>query len=400
MNINIALNTIIYIMVFLFPGVLFRKFYFLDKHKNQFHQGNLFERFLLTILTSIVCILCYTFLFEFLLNDYLELRLINQIQYSEFLELFKALSNNTIPDFLSKKQKFIDFSSLFISIYFFSAGFGFLLFKVVTYFKFDHFFSFLRFNNEWDYLFYAPSGELKKIKKDKILSVNIDVLTKTKDKEVLYQGDLYKVLYNKDNELDGIAIRNVHRFLEIEKTKENANKIKDIQQSIQNKEYKYISYRDYTSKHIFKRSINSDIFVINKSEIVNYNIVYLTKFKPFTKKPLLPKLLAFTTLLFIFSTAIFLFILPFISIENKYFNSVWSRILFSMYTFIQLLVTIGSLGNFTQSKQFSQKMANLLLLLLFGIFYLWFFEIFQWYYCILISIGIIVVFGLLKRLSI
>lgn len=44
MDINIALSTIVYISIFLFPGILFRKFLFIGVDNKQFYTGHLFER--------------------------------------------------------------------------------------------------------------------------------------------------------------------------------------------------------------------------------------------------------------------------------------------------------------------------------------------------------------------
>ena len=44
MEFNIALNTIVYLMVFIFPGMIFRKFYYIREYSKEFDKGNLFER--------------------------------------------------------------------------------------------------------------------------------------------------------------------------------------------------------------------------------------------------------------------------------------------------------------------------------------------------------------------
>ena len=43
MEINLALNTIIYIMIFIVPGILFRNYFYSREYSKEFYFGNLFE---------------------------------------------------------------------------------------------------------------------------------------------------------------------------------------------------------------------------------------------------------------------------------------------------------------------------------------------------------------------
>lgn len=366
MNLNIALNTIIYIMVFLFPGVLFRKFYFTAKHKSQFYQGQLFERFLTTIILSILCLFVYTLLFEYLLSDILGLRLVNKIPYEDFLSLFKHLGKNEVPKILDEKDKFIDFIFLLFTVYVTAATFGTVSYKIIIFLGLDKNISFLRFNNEWDYLFSAPSKDIKKKKSGKIIYTNIDILTMINSKETLYQGGLYKVLYDKDHDLEGLAIRNAQKFLVLDKIDE-IETINYINNSINNGELIYTKYRETSKLVTYIKAIDSDVFVINKNEIINYNILYLTKRRSpnvlYIKKAVL-----FTSIL----TTLPLSVLIFVSLEISYFDTFWKRLLFSLYTFFQLAIINGVINNiFIRRKEI---ISNLLIIGFTGVFYLWFFE--------------------------
>jgi len=386
MNLNIALNTIIYIMVFLFPGVLFRRFYFSSKHKNQFNHGNLFERFLTTIIFSIVCIFFYTAFFEYFLSDRLGLRLINKISYADFLSLFKHLGKNEVPTLLDEKSKFKDFTLLLISIYITSASLGILSYKLIITFGFDKMFSILRFNNEWDYLFSAPTKDVKKKKTGKIIYTNIDILTKVNSKEVLYQGSLYKVLYNKDNDLESIAIRNTQKFITLDII-EDKEAINYIEQSIARYELTYAEYRRTDKIVVYIKTIESDIFVINKSEIINYNILYITKPRIFNvhRELFIKRSLETFTIL----TSIPLIVLLFISNENPFIDTIFKKIIFSSYSFLMFGVIRGAANNILIKKL--KVISNLLVIALFGVFYLWFFDITNFW----ISLGIGVIISVL-----
>ena len=60
MNINIAFSTIIYIMVFLFPGILFRRAFFSGDFNKQFESGNAFERILWNMLVSMIMLVMHS----------------------------------------------------------------------------------------------------------------------------------------------------------------------------------------------------------------------------------------------------------------------------------------------------------------------------------------------------
>ena len=97
MEFNIALNTIVYLMIFLFPGVIFRKFLFIREYSKEFDKGNLFERFIWTILTSIA-ILITTFSIFLFLKNILQLDLLPSISYKTIWNTFNDLSNNKLPN--------------------------------------------------------------------------------------------------------------------------------------------------------------------------------------------------------------------------------------------------------------------------------------------------------------
>ncbi|MBW3519493.1 hypothetical protein [Flavobacterium sp. NKUCC04_CG] len=396
MNLNIALNTIIYIMVFLFPGVIFRRFYFLDSNKSQFSHGHLLERFLMIILSSIFCLII-TFVLGFVLGEYFGLRFINNISYEDFKELFKSLAKNELPVFFDQKENFRDFSILFISTYIFSGLIGWVFYVIVKAFRVDDVFLVLRFNNEWDYLFKVPKKNLVKRKPFQKLNVSLDILTKGQNQEVLYQGFLYKLLYNKDNELDSIAISNVSRFIEIDRIPENENKITDIQDSIAKKEYKFSLYKKFQNKIIFKKHIESDIFVIDKKDIINYNLIFVKdlNFAFFQKKWLILIIRTFIILSLLIVPTLIIFI--FVESSSEYFESIWKRIVFALLSITQLIATIGVVSSLVKKEDGVLILKSVCLFLFFGVFYLSFFSIVPWYVVIGLSISILIVIGILER---
>ena len=94
---NVALNTIFYIMIFIFPGILFRKFYFGGDFNKQFQQGNLMERFLWTVFFSVIiislCVLSFIYL-----ENHTNFKIANYLTYDTIKDLFESLSNNKLPE--------------------------------------------------------------------------------------------------------------------------------------------------------------------------------------------------------------------------------------------------------------------------------------------------------------
>lgn len=328
-------------MVFLFPGVLFRKFYFLDKNKNQFTHGHLLERFLLTILLSIFCLSSF-FLFDFFCRNFLDTPLVLDLGYDDFKNIFSNLSKNEIPSNFSDKNTFIHFIFMFALLYAFSSLLGCFLYHLVRVLHLDNFLSVLRFNNEWDYLFTLPKRSVVERRPLERMKVQLDILTKCGEKETLYQGMYHNLIFNKDNEVDSITLTNVSKFIEISKVDENLNKIEDIDESINRKEFLYSLYRNYKNKIIYKKHIQSHTFLISKKDIVNINLLYIKGVKILNETDIflvkhkravyVYRLLNILKILF----PALMVVLLFVDVKTPYLDSFWNK----MKLFI---VTIGEL---------------------------------------------------------
>ena len=100
MEFNIALNTIVYLVVFIFPGIIFRKFYYIREYSKEFDKGNLFERSVFTVLTSVIILalsyLIYTILVDFLGQDH-----VPYISYETIRGIHQQISTNQLPNEIS-----------------------------------------------------------------------------------------------------------------------------------------------------------------------------------------------------------------------------------------------------------------------------------------------------------
>lgn len=384
-------------MVFLFPGVLFRKFYFLDKNKNQFTHGHLLERFLLTILLSIFCLSSF-FLFDFFSRNFLDTPLVLDLGYDDFKNIFSNLSKNEIPSNFSDKNTFIHFIFMFALLYTFSSLLGWFLYHIVRALHLDNFLSVLRFNNEWDYLFTLPKRSVVERRPLERMKVQLDILTKCGEKETLYQGMYHNLIFNKDNEVDSITLTNVSKFIEISKIEENLNKIEDISESINKNEFLYSLYRDYKNKIIYKKHIQSHTFLISKKDIVNINLLYIKGVKILNETDFflvkhkravyIYRLLNILKILF----PALMVVLLFVDVNAPYLDSFWNKMKLFIVTILELYLLLNLLLYWLRAyylKDINRSnlgVAILGLIMIIGVQYFAVFNILPFWFTILISL--------------
>jgi len=180
-------------MVFLFPGILFRRSYYSGKFSKQFGQGNLLERFLWTIFCSVVNLIIFGIVL-FFITEKAEWDVIHTVDFSSITNIFVCLATSQYPDVFYDQTKLLDIGILLLSIYFFSLMSGYFSVKFVRILSVDLFLSTLRFNNELLYLSKANKENKKIISIGDVHVTYVDVLLIQKDKEELYRGIL-KTLY-------------------------------------------------------------------------------------------------------------------------------------------------------------------------------------------------------------
>jgi len=266
---NIALNTIFYISIFIFPGLLFRKFYFGGDFTKQFNQGNLMERFLWTLFFSIG-IITFCILFFILLENYSILRIQEYISYENIKHLFETLSTNQLPE---KKDvgKYTNIIYLILLLYFISGTLGFLFYKIIRTTNFDSSIPLFKFKNYWHYIIKSKKVNGNKNSKNKYLYTNADVLIEVNGKTELYSGYVHNYFIDPlTNKLDCIILKNAYKFVSIDNDKNQ-----DIESSIDNNENIFERHRVYTNKTIYKKNIPGDILTLFNDRIVNINLTYV-----------------------------------------------------------------------------------------------------------------------------
>lgn len=356
-------------MVFLFPGVLFRKFYFSGQFGNQFEQGNLLERFLWSLFLSFVC-LSGVSLFFFLLAYFWDLHPLENINFKKISSIFQSLSENKFPQSFSNESDFTSFLILIFIIYFISASLGSLAHNIIRAFSFDRF-SILKFKNNWHYLSqaYKENGVSRKI--GDVYATFVDVLVKNNTKDELYRGILNNFILDKDDKLENIVLSNAYKFVSIEKTE--TKKIDSIDQSIEDNENIFTLHRDYLDKKVYKKSIDGNLLVLSKENIININFTYVkTSNKVKYWKGYFYDFLRIAHLLLIIG----LVVLPFLQVKFSYLESIGSKIIFSLTTSLISMIILNFIGELLKIKARKTNYKDLLfILILFSTPYLWVFNI-------------------------
>lgn len=238
MEINLALNTIIYIMIFIVPGILFRNSFYSREYSKEFYFGNLFERFVWTLFFGVLMLItCYFFIYLF---SWSGVNLIPEISYDTIKKVYENLHNVqsdiTFPeeeDFDKKRGGF--FKIIFI-LYTISILLGLICNRLAIAFNFN-------FYNYWHALF---RGRLNKAPKGfKYIYTEIDILTTD---HIIYTGKIKNYHLSKnDTNIETIVIENTSK------------------KKMETKSTPYSS----------NRSIEGHNFCIHKDQIQNMNLSYI-----------------------------------------------------------------------------------------------------------------------------
>lgn len=208
MNFNIALSTIFYVMIFIFPGIIFRKFYFRGSFTSQFSKGNLFERFTLTMFFSIISALLSVSVL-ILLRYLLDIRFLESISDRTIIDVFNDIKQEKIPYRVTNRAT--DFFLLMSLIYVISMLLGAVMHSLVVGLKLDVKYPILKFNHPWHYI--VKGKNIKELQNKKYLYTNIDVLIDDGYKKVMISGVLLDIIQNpQDNKIEHILVKDCKKY--------------------------------------------------------------------------------------------------------------------------------------------------------------------------------------------
>lgn len=358
-------------MVFLFPGVLFRKFYFSGQFGNQFEQGNVLERFLWSLFLSFVCLCSVPLLFS-LVAHFWDAYPLDNISFEKVLLIFQSLSKNEFPKSFSNKDDFTSFLILLFLVYILSATLGAITHNFIRAFSF-HTFSVFKFKNNWHYLSqaYKENGVSRNI--GDVYATFVDVLVKNTPKDELYKGRLNNVILDKEDKLENIVLSHTYKFVSVDKSE--IEKIEDIKQSIENKENIYTLHKEYSNRIVYKKSIDGNLLVLSKENIININFTYVKTSNNVKRwKRYFFDFLTTANLLLVVG----LLILPFLQVKYSFLQSIGSKIMFSITTSLLATFILNLIGEALKIRNTEVKTSGLDAIFIFLIIstpYLWVFDL-------------------------
>lgn len=355
MEFNIALNTIVYLMIFLFPGVIFRKFLFIREYSKEFDKGNLFERFIWTILTSIAILIATFSIFVFLKNI-LQLDLLPSISYKTIWNIFNDLSNNKLPDPniklpIKDKDVYKHFFLLMISIYTLSIILGIISY-LVTRTTFVKSIGILKYLNYWQDL---VKGTYNSNIDDTLTYAytTADVLTEQNDTTKLYSGRVINYYLDlQTNQLQTIVLSDAKR------------------------------YKKFDDGSFEIKSIPGHNFIIEKERILNINFTYIYERKDENK-----------VYKWIYRTVNIIFILLFIGvISTMFFSNIYiytstflRKSVFVICGVLLILILNNNVKKVLSGQWSTLKTTNIYFFISFLIPYIWLFNFLNWYWVLIIE---------------
>lgn len=400
MIVNIAFNTIIYIMVFLFPGIIFRRTFFSGKFRNNFDSGSNFERLLWSILISVFSI--FLFCFVIITVDGLTNNLFSgfvHVGEKEILQIFEDLYSNKYPTSFRDKNSILGIIEVFIFLYFFSGFIGWLFKKAIFTLKLEKSVSFLKFENHWDYL--AGSNRINnpshRFGDRSITQVDIKTLD-----DQLFTGLFHQFLLDKDGAVDSIVITDTFKYFKLNKP-EDLIRIEEIKLEATSNTGYIIEHLETELQYIYKKKIKGHIFIAFKSEIDNISITYITLSNVFNRFQDVGKII-FTILIGL--AIIFSLSFAFWDFGLFNFKSNWKRIGFSLTSVINIIFFLLFLGSLLRIRLITDEnriliknsIWNSFILLLFTLIpYLYIFGFLQFYVIIIVMIVLLPLLGVLLK---
>ena len=253
---NIALATLT-LLVILYPGFLFRRFYFTEEFSKEYFKQSVTD----LIFSSIVP----GFLIHFL--GYLFfIKGRTEIDVFTIGTLLSGTSDavKVTQAFKAVYEKAPAIISYFVGVSIVGMILGLLAKLVVRNFKLDRKFKLFRFQNEWHYIF---SGEILDFPKvpghaDDVDFTYIDALVKTDEGTVIYSGLLADYILTKDAGIDRIYLTEVkRRFLKADAPEEDpdAKLEENTEEIFQDSRYYYLP---------------GQFFIIPYSSIINLHLTY------------------------------------------------------------------------------------------------------------------------------
>lgn len=340
MDFSLTLFGVMYVVTFIIPGLIFKRFFYQGKFSKQFFEGLFTDRLLTYILWGIaiqlITIICYCLFFDIKARDL----------YTEAANFYNSFSKEKIPEFKFSYIQHMLRYLLATTICAIALGVGLNL--LVRILKIDIRFSIFRFSNIWHYYFTGESLNFKEFKKAtllqniKVLSTEVDIVVKSDDgRSNMFSGTLTQYTLSRVGELQTIYLTKAKRF----STSTTPGSLK---------------------------SIPGDCFIIPYSNILNMNIRYNITPNPNRKilKNILIGAILSTTILLVFFVIIYpWFVAP--TFWRKFFSCL--VLIIGWFNLMSVALSIADKNN----TIFKNLGVNILSFILAGGFAAWGFVIAQ-----------------------
>jgi hypothetical protein len=249
---NVALGTIIIIFLFS-PGIIFRIAYLNGPYSKQNFKSSPVDELFWSIIPA-VFIQFTGVLFVETFTPYS----IN-LETLFYLIVGNASDKINFPYIKEALPGFLTYSFLTFVI---SGALGFGLRSLVKKLRLDLKYRFVRYNNDWYFLFSGLLLEFPGMPGDTkdIEVIQVDALTKTNEGNVLYSGYLLDFFLSKTEGLDRLYLTSVYRRA----FKDDINDDEYVSGGLDEKAF---------DKRYYK--MPGDIFVISYDQIINLNITYI-----------------------------------------------------------------------------------------------------------------------------
>lgn len=243
---NLLFGTVL-LFILISPGLIFRFSYLQGTYAKLTFRVSAFEEIFWALIPA--------FLFQFLAVLFLQTVLNENVRLDI---LYGLITGNDSVDFAVIEKNVGPFLLYNLVIGTGSAGLGVLAREAVRKYKLDLRFKFLRFGNEWHYLFSGEGFFQRNPGAPGIFLIQVDVMVDSSEGTMIYSGILEDYYLSKDNGLDRLYLHNVYR----RRLKDDLN---PDQPNV-----------GYLERHLDPRyyAMPGDLFVITYDKILNLNITY------------------------------------------------------------------------------------------------------------------------------
>lgn len=344
---EIAWNSVILFLLFIFPGIVFRRFYFVGEFSKQFNSSNWLNTFYISLIPGIIIQVLSYLIFINLIYKKLNPQQTTEFSNYNFLNtIYLKLNSNSLPKELFDLELIFWILGYISVVVFISFIIAQICWKIVRNLDLDKKFSPLRFNNYWHYYLSGESLKFKDFRgilpNQKVLLTEADVLVDLGSEGTkLYKGFLRQhTICKNSGDLKAIYLTDVRRYR-----------------------------KDLPPDNI--REVPGHIMIIPAEKILNINLTYITKSE---------KIINYTSLILIVLNLTILLVLMFnplnIFLKN---TTLFGDVIGRVWLFIGWMLIATLFDTFVNSKR--QKDLNesrigllILILIISSIIYFFFYK--------------------------